>query len=287
MKRYFKLLLLTLLLIIPTGCTNSDNMEDITIYTSGYPIEFVTNKLYKDYSKVYNMYPRGIDITKYNLTKKQVNDYSNSDLVIYSGLVDDKDNIVQMVNNNKKLKIIDATSRIEYNNEVNEVWINPSNLLTISQNIRNGLKEYITSKVIKDKIETNYNDLKMNISTIDADLKEMAENTNDKTLVVANNDFNFLSKYGLNIMSLDEKTNNDKNTSDIKNLIKNGTVKYIFMMNNDEETETIKNIKQEYPSVEILYIDSLNNISTKDKNEGKDYISIMNENIDKFKQELY
>ena len=287
MKKYFKLLLLTLLLIIPTGCTNSDNMEDITIYTSGYPIEFVTNKLYKDYSKIYNMYPRGIDITKYNLTKKQVNDYSNSDLVIYSGLVDDKDNIVQMVNNNKKLKIIDATSRIDYNNEVNEVWINPSNLLTISQNIRNGLKEYITSKVIKDKIENNYNDLKMNISTIDADLKEMAENTNDKTLVVANNDFNFLSKYGLNIMSLDEKTNNDKNISDIKNLIKNGTVKYIFMMDNEEETDIIKSIKQEYPNIEILYIDSLNNISTKDKNEGKDYISIMNENIDKFKQELY
>lgn len=286
MKKYFKLLL-TLLLIIPTGCTNSDNMEDITIYTSGYPIEFVTNKLYKDYSKVYNMYPRGIDITKYNLTKKQVNDYSNSDLVIYSGLVDDNDNIVKMVNNNKKLKIIDATSRIDYNNEVNEVWINPSNLLTISQNIRNGLKEYITSKVIKDKIENNYNDLKMNISTIDADLKEMAENTNDKTLVVANNNFNFLSKYGLNIMSLDEKTNNDKNTSDIKNLIKNGTVKYIFMMDNEEETDIIKSIKQEYPNIEILYIDSLNNISTKDKNEGKDYISIMNENIDKFKQELY
>lgn len=287
MKKYFKLLLLTLLLIIPIGCTNSDNMEDITIYTSGYPIEFVTNKLYKDYSKIYNMYPRGIDITKYNLTKKQVNDYSNSDLVIYSGLVDDNDNIVKMVNNNKKLKIIDATSRIDYNNEVNEVWINPSNLLTISQNIRNGLKEYITSKVIKDKIENNYNDLKMNISTIDADLKEMAENTNDKTLVVANNDFNFLSKYGLNIMSLDEKTNNDKNISDIKNLIKNGTVKYIFMMDNEEETDIIKNIKQEYPNIEILYIDSLNNISTKDKNEGKDYISIMNENIDKFKQELY
>lgn len=286
MKKYFKLLL-TLLLIIPTGCTNSDNMEDITIYTSGYPIEFVTNKLYKDYSKVYNMYPRGIDITKYNLTKKQVNDYSNSDLVIYSGLVDDNDNIVKMVNNNKKLKIIDATSRIDYNNEVNEVWINPSNLLTISQNIRNGLKEYITSKVIKDKIENNYNDLKMNISTIDADLKEMAENTNDKTLVVANNNFNFLSKYGLNIMSLDEKTNDDKNISDIKNLIKNGTVKYIFMMDNEEETDIIKSIKQEYPNIEILYIDSLNNISTKDKNEGKDYISIMNENIDKFKQELY
>lgn len=287
MKKYFKLLLLTLLLITPTGCTNSDNMEDITIYTSGYPIEFVTNKLYKDYSKVYNMYPRGIDITKYNLTKKQVNDYSNSDLVIYSGLVDDNDNIVKMVNNNKKLKIIDATSRIDYNNEVNEVWINPSNLLTISQNIRNGLKEYITSKVIKDKIENNYNDLKMNISTIDADLKEMAENTNDKTLVVANNNFNFLSKYGLNIMSLDEKTNDDKNISDIKNLIKNGTVKYIFMMDNEEETDIIKSIKQEYPNIEILYIDSLNNISTKDKNEGKDYISIMNENIDKFKQELY
>ena len=47
----------------------------------------------------------------------------------------------------------------------------------------------------------------------------------------------------------------DKNISDIKNLIKNGTVKYIFMMDNEEETDIIKSIKQEYPNIEILYIE--------------------------------
>ena len=45
--------------------------------------------------------------------------------------------------------------------------------------------------------------------------------------------------------------------------------------------------KRELPKLEIMYIDPINNISTEDKNAGKDYISIMNDNIDKLKQELY
>lgn len=287
MKKVIKYLGLVIVFLLISGCTNNDNMENITIYTSGYPIEFVTKRLYSNHSKIYNMYPQGIDTSKYKLTEKQINDYGNSNLVIYNGLSNDKDNIVTMLNKNKNLKIIDATSRIEYTNDINEIWINPSNLLTISQNIKNGLKEYITSTIIINEINSNYEKLKLDISTIDADLKEMAENASDKTIVVSNNNFNFLSKYGLNVLSLDSNTNTDKNTSDIKKLISNGTIKYIFMFYDEEENNEIKALKEEFSSLEILYVDSLNNISSKDKNEGKDYITIMNENIDKFKQELY
>ena len=77
-------LLFTGLLI--TGCAQMNNMDNITIYTSSYPIEFVTKKLYGDHSKIFNMYPQGIDSNEYKLTDKQISDYSEYDLIIYNGL---------------------------------------------------------------------------------------------------------------------------------------------------------------------------------------------------------
>ena len=46
-------------------------------------------------------------------------------------------------------------------------------------------------------------------------------------------------------------------------------------------------LKIAFPSLEIIEINSLNNITDNDKKNNKDYISIMNENRDKLKKELY
>ena len=278
-------LLLTGLLI--TGCAQINNMDNITIYTSSYPIEFVTKRLYGDHSKVFNMYPQGIDSNEYKLTDKQVSDYSESDLIIYNGLSNEQKYVVKMINKNNKLKIIDATSKIEYTSSIDEIWINPSNLLKISKNIKDGLNEYVTSTLVSEEINENYENLKVEISTIDAELKEMVENSSDKVMVTSTDKLNFLSKYGLTIYSLDENSVNDKTLSDAKKAISGGTVKYIYMIKGEEKSETINTLLSENSSLQVIEIDNLSNITTEDKNDGKDYISIMNENIDKFKQELY
>ena len=41
-----------------------------------------------------------------------------------------------------------------------------------------------------------------------------------------------------------------------------------------QSNNTIKDIKESYPSIEIIEIDTLNNISVEDKNNKKDYIVI-------------
>ena len=192
-----------------------------------------------------------------------------------------------MINNNKNLKIIDATARIEYQNSMDEIWINPSSLLTIAQNIKNGFKEYVTSSYLQDEIDNNYDKLKLEISTIDAEMKEMVANAENKTIVVSSNDLTFLSKYGFNVISLDDSTVTDKIISDTKKLINNKQISYIYMKNNEEENSTIKSIKQSYPNVGILKLNTLNTISAQDKANKKDYISIMYDNIDNLKKELY
>ena len=270
-----------------SGCDAINNMENITIYTSSYPIEFVTKELYGEHSKVYNMYPQGIDLNEYKLTDKQISDYANSDLIIYNGLSDEQKYIVKMINKNNKLKIIDATSKIEYTSSIDEIWINPSNLLKIAKNTKDGLDEYINSSLIKDEINDNYEDLKVEISSIDADLKEMVENAADKTIVTSSNKLHFLTKYGLNVISVAEATLTDKTLSDAKKALATDSINYIFIIKGEEKSETVNSLLSENDKIKTLEIDTLSNISTEDKNDGKDYISIMNDNIDKFKQELY
>lgn len=287
MKKFINIVFLIVTIFCFTGCTNEISMEDITIYTSVYPIEYVTEKLYSDHSNIMSFYPNDANPYEYKLTNKQINDYSKANLVVYNGLSNERDYIVDMLNNNKKLKIIDSTARIEYTSTMDEIWINPSNLLTIAQNVRNGLKEYVDSNYVKKEIDENYNNLKLEISTLDAELKEMVANAENKTIVISDNDFMFLEKYGFNILSLDKKTITDKTISDVNKLIADKKINYIFTKKDEKESDIIKTIKTNHSTIEILQIDTLNTISNSDKSDKKDYITIMYENIDKLKKELY
>lgn len=285
MKKFIKLFLICLTITLLSGC-KKDSMDEITIYTSLYPIEFVTNELYGKHAEVLSIYPSDVNPYKYKLTKKQINNYSNSDLIIYNGLEKERDYIVEMINKNKNLKIIDSTAKIEYTNSMDELWINPSNMITIAQNIKNGLKEYITSSYLQDEIDKNYDLLKLELSTLDANLKEATQNAKNTTIIVNDNDLKVLSKYGLNIVSIDESTMTDKDLADAKALLNNKTCKHIFVKKGYKETDNLKQLKEKY-DIDYLEIDTLNNISLDDKNNNKTFITIMKENIDNIKEELY
>ena len=286
MRKLIKFIILTIIISFMCGCINKDTMEDINIYTSVYPIEYVSNYLYGKHANIMSIYPSDVNPYDYKLTDKQINNYSRSTLIIYNGLDKERDYIVKMVNKNKRLKIIDSTAKLEYTNSIDELWINPSNMITIAQNIKNGLKEYINSSYLQNEINDNYDNLKIELSSLDAKLKETAENAKNTNIIVASDDLKVLEKYGLNIISIDEKTMTDKALSDAKNLLDDDEVNYIFMKKGFKETQTMKDLKDNH-NAKYLVIDTLNNISLDDKNDNKNYITIMNENIDNLKEELY
>src|SRR5574344_395066 len=120
MKKKLLILLLMLVMIIPTGCSiKRDSMEDITIYTSSYPIEYITKALYGNHGIVNN---------SYTLTDEQIKQYSKSSLFIFNGLGTEKSYIEPMLNDNSNLKIIDSTKSITYDYGEEELWLNPSNI---------------------------------------------------------------------------------------------------------------------------------------------------------------
>lgn len=285
--RKFLLILITLSILITTGCLKRDTMEDISIYTSAYPIEYITQKLYGNNATIESIYPDGIVISKYTLTEKQLKDYSSCDLFIFNGLSIEKDYIKPMFNSNKNLKIIDASASIEYDYRIEELWLDPSNFLMIAQNIKIGFEEYVTNQYLLQEIEDNYNQLKINVSSLDAKTQLMIQSADSNTIVVSNDLLKYLEKYGLTVISLEGTDNSaDKNLETAKNMIKDGSLKYIYTLKNEDINESINELIKD-TKVELVEFHTISNLDETEIKDGKDYISIMNENIELLKQQLY
>lgn len=287
MRKLTYLFFISSIILTLTGCFKRDNFEDITIYTTAYPIEFITNELYGEHSEIKSIYPDGTNIKKYDLNNKQIKDYSKGSLFVFNGLGKEETYISKFVKHNKNLLIIDASQSIEYTYDEEELWLDPSNFLMISRNIKNGLLEYIENHYLKEEITKNYDNLKLKISNVDADLKVIYENATHKTIVTDNDTFKFLEKYGFTVISLEDNDGvSEKNLVDAKKLIQDKTIKYIFTLSGTEVNETVTTLVKT-TNVELLEINSLSNITDKQRSEKEDYFSLLNENIEMLKKELY
>ncbi|MBQ9181192.1 MAG: zinc ABC transporter substrate-binding protein [Bacilli bacterium] len=285
MKKIFTFLIIT---IFFTGCSiKRDNLEDINICTTIYPTEYITNRLYGKHSNIYSIYPDGTNARDYTLTNKQIKDYSDASIFIFNGLSKEKDYVIPLFKNNKNIKIIDTTLSMEYNNEIEELWMDPSNFLMLSQNIRTGLKEYINNHYLQNEIDENYENLKIDISNIEANLRIVAQSSNNPTIIVSSDLYKFLEKYGFNVISLEENDNlTDKIINTAEVLLSNNSNSYIFTLQNEEESKTIKDIVASTDAT-VIPLHSLSNITENERNSKKDYITLMNENIELLKNELY
>ncbi len=282
MKKVLFVILSPILFLFLTGCFKKDDLENIVIYTTAYPIEYITNTLYGEHSDVKSIYPDGTDINKYSLTDKQINDYGKGNMFVFNGLGTEQTYVAPLFKKNKDLMIIDATQNMEYTYDDTELWLNPSNLLMLSLNIKNGLLEYIENHYLKEEIEKNYDSLKIQISNIDAKLKLMSENASHTTIVVDNDGLKFLEKYGFTVISLQDNNGvSEKNLRETENLIKNKEIKYIFTLSGTEVNETVSNLVKT-TKVQLLTIYNLANITDKQRSENEDYFSIMNENMEIF-----
>ena len=274
-------------------------MEGINIYTTIYPIQFITENLYQDYGNIQSIYPNGVNIQLencencenllYTLTDKQLSDYSKADLFIFNSLLYEGNYVKPMFEENRSLKIINATDNLTSNDfyGIEEIWLDPSRLLTIARNIKNGFNEYIDNYYLKQDIENNFNKLKEELDKLGSLLIETAKNADNKILITNDEVFKFLEreKYGLTVYVLNENSNS-KTISDVKSLIQNKKIKYVYIKQYDEPNEIINSLIKD-TDVEIIKIHMLTNLTENEISNKKDYFSIMEENIELLRKNLY
>ena len=283
MKKIFYLFIISVFIL--TGCFKNDSMEDITIYTTTYPIEYVVNRLYSEHGNIKSIYPNGIDINNYEITNILLKEYSNTDMFVFNGQSNEKNYVKSMRKNNKDLKIIDVTNDLTYNYYNEELWLDPNNLLTIANNIKKGFKEYIKTSYLVKEVEKNYEDLKIDLTGMDAKYRNTFKNSN-KTFVVSNNMFLYLKKYGINVISLEETDDlSAKDIATVRNLIENGELKYIYILKGEEVNNTIKELT-DGKDVKLIELHTLSNLD-EDEYDKYDYMSLQNQNLENLKLQLY
>ena len=239
------LLIIILGTLILSGCTvfKSDVMEDIDVYTTTYPTSYLIKYLYNDHATVHSIYPTGINFKEYDLSDKKITEYAKSDLFVFNSQDIDREYAVKMINENKNLKLIDTAFGMEYNYSPEELWLNPYNYLMMAKNTKNSLAEYITNPYLVEEINNNYENLKYDLSKLDATYKETLSNATHTTIVADKDLFKFLEKYNIEVISLEEDIveltikENDK-LSDISNKY-NVSISDILTYN-DMKEETIK-----------------------------------------------
>ena len=272
-KNLLKIFCLLLGLFSLTGCFKRDDMEDISIVVSTYPIEYIVKSLYGAYSNIDSIYPSGVDVNNYELTDKQINDYSKNTFFVYNGLSDEKNIARSFLNQNRNMKIIDVSYglNIEYGKTSEELWLSPNNYLMLATTTKNNLSDFINSKYLIQMIDTNYKKLQEDLSLMDANLRSIGA-ASKKPVITTTNSLKYLENYDFTVISLEDSKNV---TTDLKNNFKNGTYTTLFIKKG-ETSDTITDLVDNYKAKKVE-VNMMNTLDSNERNNSDDYLSIMNE----------
>ena len=332
MKKIFILLLSIFLL---TGCSffKTDIMEDIEVYTTTYPIDYLIDYLYGEHATIHSIYPSGVNFKEYELSDKKMSEFAKSDLFVFNSQDIERDYAVKMINDNRNLKLIDTAYGMTYDYSIEELWLNPYNYLMMANNITNSLSEYITNPYLVEDIKANYDNLQYDLSKLDAIYQSTLKDAKYTTIVTDNSLFKYLEKYNIEVIVLEENiismtivegdnlsdisnkygisisdilTYNNKtdealnvgetikipvkiiessDVNKVKKLISEDKIKYIYS-DTTETNDTVKKLIDDN-KLELVTINTLYSIDGGTTSNNDTYLTIMNENLELLKKELY
>ena len=82
MKKIRNLLLVFIMMLLLSGCSlklDSNSMDNINIYTTLYPINYLITNLYGEHSNIQSIYPSGVNPSDFELSDKKLGEYANTD----------------------------------------------------------------------------------------------------------------------------------------------------------------------------------------------------------------
>ncbi len=279
MKKIIMIVALSLTMLTLTGCFSDDKLSNDNVYTTIYPINFLTNYLYGEEKTVTSIYPSGADVESYKLTDKQKETYLKGALFVYNGLTKEKELAQEFLNNNKKILLIDVSYGLKYENDISELWLSPNNYLMLAKNIKNNLIDYTTSKTVIENIDIKYKKLEEELSYMDADLRNIASTAfrdGNNTLIVSSDKLKFLENYGFEVIILDS---DNVNVATIKSNFKSEKYKNIFLCDSDTKSDLIKDLETNYKA-NIINVSMMTTLSDDKVVANETYLTIMEDFIE-------
>jgi zinc transport system substrate-binding protein len=299
-----------------------ENSEDkkMTIMTSLYPLYDFTSKIVGDRAEVINLVPPGAEPHDFEPTPKDMANLSKADIFIYNGggyetyiedvlsSIDQQDMSILNASENLDLLTIEETGGEDKHEETNDgeeagheeeakheeeelageydphIWLDPLRAKQIAELIKEELIK--VDEDGKDVYEKNFNELASEFDALHSEYESALSDPSQKEIIVSHAAFGYLTnRYGLSQTPISGLTPSDepspKELLEIINFAKENGVKYIMF--ETLVSPKVAEMVQDKIGAEALTLNPVAGLTQKETEEGKDYFSIMRENLESLK----
>ncbi|RKD25555.1 hypothetical protein BEP19_01015 [Ammoniphilus oxalaticus] len=315
-RRVVWLLVIGCLLIV-SGCGQQQNAsqtvgkgEQLSIYTSLFPLYDFTRKIAGERAEVKNIVPPGVEAHDFEPKAKDMMMLNDADLLIYNGAgFEGWIEKVSAALNNDKLKQVDASQGIDLlpaegsgEEALGEeghhghgqsgpwdphVWLDPNRAKQQAETIRDALIE--VDPAHQTEYERNYEQLARQFDELDARLDDLREHVQQKSLVVSHASFGYLTEtYDFEQIAIAGLSPaNEPTQRELQLIIEQIEARQVtYILFETLVSGKIAEVIKKEVGAEALTLNPLENVTEKEVADGKDYFAIMDENIDVLKKAL-
>lgn len=305
-KTVIAIIILLLSGMVLPGCTGTkvrSAEQSIIIYTSFYPMYFLASEIAGDKASVISMVPAGAEPHDWEPTPKMAVELNKADMLIYNGAGMEPwiDNILTIINKDRT-KVVDASEGIELlkseeHSEEEEshehgiydphIWVSPIRAMQQAQTIYEALIGIDPAN--SDYYGKNKNELDSKLTKLGKDIWDASKSFKSNVIVVSHEAFGyFANDYGLKQVAIrginPQEEPSPSKMAELARECRDKKVKYIFFerLTSPKLSETLAR----EVGAETLVLNDAAGLSEEDIKSGKDYITVMYENLENLKKAL-
>lgn len=323
MKHNRWLFLFGLIVLVLSGCQaseeeNKNDTDAMTIYTTVYPLQFITESIGGEYVQVHSVYPPGADEHTFEPSQRDMIELANADLFFYIGYgLEGFAQKAEATLKNQHVQMLAIGEMIEIETEMNHhhdeddqdhgdvdhhhhdeedhhhgdidphLWIDPLYMKEMAGKIYDALTTHLPDH--QQTFEQNYLLLMEELDHLHQQFTDMVDKVERKEFIVSHAAYGYWEKrYGLEQISIAgiSSTNepSQRKLASIIDLINDKDIPYILYEQNT--SSKLSDVVREATETDPLYIHNLSVLTEKDIDNQETYISLMEKNIQQLEKAL-
>ena len=308
MKALKTLIFISLIGVLSIGCSPSDEAssdvtDELTIYTTIYPIQYAAERSGGDSGETESVFPPGVDAHTYEPSTKDMTSIADSDAFIYLGAgmeafaetaataLDSQD--VALVELGQKEELFHTENGEEHSGEDHDhhghdhgdhdphIWIDPLRMLEMATMIKEEM--ILLNPDHEELYKDNFAVLEQELNELHEEFSAVLGEKENKRILVSHAAFGYWeSRYGIEQISIHGLSSSNepsqKDLTEIINTAEEHNMEYVIFEQN--VSTSVSEIIQEQIGAEALVIHNLSVLTDEDMEANENYFSLMEKNLE-------
>lgn len=301
MKHTLHILFISLIALL-IGCSSQENKSDsdqLTVYTTIYPIQYISEFIAGDHIQIKSVYPPGVDAHTYEPTSKEMTDIAKADALIYLGanmesFIDtirsalaSQDILFVEIGEHQELFLTLEDEDHDHHHDEHDhgdvdphIWLDPLRMITMGEIILETLINLDPAH--EETFRAQFEQFEKNMITLDETFVETLKQKTQKDILVAHAAYGYWeNRYGIKQIPIKgltiESEPSQQALTEIVDIATEKNIEYVIF--EQAGSDRVVKIIQEHLGAEALYIHNLEVLTDTDIEKQEDYLSLMKHNL--------